>query len=134
MRKLRFSEDQIVAILRQPEMGGTVEEVCRKAGIARQTFYRWRLRYGGLLPAEIRRIRSLEDENIRLRKVVALLSLDDEPLQLALRSLSKRLFGVERLFVAQSHPDDGTILAGLEQEEAVSFPVAAVHARSGALR
>jgi putative transposase len=81
MRKLRFSEHQIVSILREPEMGATVEEVCRKAGIARQTYYRWRAKYGGLLPSEIRRIRLLEDENVKLRRLVAFLSLDTDLLQ-----------------------------------------------------
>jgi putative transposase len=138
MRKLRFSEDQIVSILRQPEMGCTVEEVCRKAGIARQTFYRWRLKYSGLLPAEIKRIRSLEDENTRLRKVVALMSLDEEPLQLVLRRMSKRLSGLDRfsgldrLFAALFDPSDRTILADPGQEETPSFSALPAHSRSGA--
>ena len=134
MRKLRFSEDQIVSILRQPEGGRTVEEVCRKAGIARQTFYRWRSKYSGLLPAEIKRIRSLEDENTRLRKVVALMSLDEEPLQLVLRRMSKRLPGVDRLFAALFDPSDRAILAGLEREEPLSFSALPAHPRSGAPR
>jgi len=78
MRKLRFSEQDIVSILREPELGGTVEQVCRKAGIARQTYYRWRAKYAGLLPSEIARIRALEDENIRLRKMLAVMVVDPD--------------------------------------------------------
>jgi len=85
MRKLRFDEHQIVAILRESEQGNTVQEVCRRAGIARQTFYRWRLKYAGLAPLEIKRLRYLEDENMRLRKLVAYLSLDQELLQYVLQ-------------------------------------------------
>jgi putative transposase len=85
MRSLRFSEHQIVTILREPELGGTVEEVCRKNGIARQTYYRWRAKYAGLLPSEIGRIRVLEDENTRLRRLVACLSPDAELLRQMLR-------------------------------------------------
>jgi putative transposase len=85
MRKLKFDEQQIALILRQPGEGTTVEEVCRSAGIARQTYYRWRTRFGALTPIEIRRLRLLEDENVRLRKLVAYLSLDHELLQDVLR-------------------------------------------------
>jgi putative transposase len=131
MRKLRFSEDQIVSILRQPEMGSTVEEVCRKAGIARQTFYRWRLKYSGLLPAEIKRIRLLEDENIRLRKVVALMSLDEEPLRLVLRRMSKLFAGLDR---SPAQFKTSPVLAGREQEETLSFSALSALSRSGAPR
>ena len=85
MRKLKFDEQKIALILRQPQEGATVEEVCRSAGIARQTYYRWRTRFGALAPIEIRRLRQLEDENVRLRKLVAYLSLDHELLQDVLR-------------------------------------------------
>ncbi len=85
MRNLRFSEQQIVSILREPELGASVEQVCRRAGIARQTYYRWRAKYGGLLPSEIKRIRALEDENVRLRKLVAYLSLDQDLLRQVLQ-------------------------------------------------
>lgn len=81
MRRSRFSEQQIVFILRQAEEGTTVEEVCRKAGISVQTYYRWRSKYGGLMPSEMKRLKQLEDENGRLRKLVADLSLDREMLQ-----------------------------------------------------
>jgi putative transposase len=81
MRKSRFSEQQIAFILRQAEEGTTVEEVCRKAGISVQTYYRWRSKYGGLMPSEMKRLKQLEEENLRLRKLVADLSLDKEMLQ-----------------------------------------------------
>lgn len=81
MRRSRFSEQQIVFILRQAEEGTTVEEVCRKAGISVQTYYRWRSKYGGLMPSEMKRLKQLEEENLRLRKLVADLSLDKEMLQ-----------------------------------------------------
>ena len=78
MRKLKFDEHQIALILRKPGEGATVEEVCRSAGIARQTYYRWRTRFGALTPAEIQRLRQLEQENVQLRKLVAYLSLGHE--------------------------------------------------------
>jgi putative transposase len=81
MRKSRFSEQQIAFILRQAEEGTTVEEVCRKAGISVQTYYRWRSKYGGLMPSEMRRLKQLEEENSRLKRIVADLSLDKEMLQ-----------------------------------------------------
>ena len=80
MRRSRFSEQQIAFILRQAEEGTTVEEVCRKAGISVQTYYRWRSKYGGLMPSEMKRLKQLEEENLRLRKLVADLSLDKEML------------------------------------------------------
>lgn len=60
MRKSRFSEQQIAFILKQAEAGTTVEEVCRKAGISEQTYYRWRSKYGGLIPSEMKRLKHLE--------------------------------------------------------------------------
>lgn len=81
MKKSRFSEQQIAFILKQVEDGVTVEEVCRKAGIWVQTYYRWRSKYGGLMPSEMKRLRQLEEENIRLKRLVANLSLDKEMLQ-----------------------------------------------------
>jgi len=81
MRKSRFSEQQIAFILRQAEEGTTVEEVCRKAGISVQTYYRWRSKYGGLMLSEMKRLKQLEEENGRQRKLFADLSLDKEMLQ-----------------------------------------------------
>ncbi len=81
MKKSRFSEQQIAFILKQAEDGTTVEEVCRKAGISIQTYYRWRRKYGGLMPSDMKRLKQLEEENTRLKRLVANLSLDKEMLQ-----------------------------------------------------
>ena len=80
MKKSRFSEQQIAFILKQAEDGTTVEEVCRKAGISIQTYYRWRSKYVGLMPSEMKRLKVLEEENVRLKRLVANLSLDKEML------------------------------------------------------
>jgi putative transposase len=81
MKKSKFSEQQIAFILKQAEDGTTVEEVCRTAGISIQTYYRWRSKCGGLMPSEMKRLKQLEEENIRLKRLVANLSLDKEMLQ-----------------------------------------------------
>ena len=85
MKKSRLSEQQVAFILRQAEEGASVEDVCRKAGISIQTYYRWRKKYGGLMPSEMRRLKQLEEENQRLKKLVADLSLDKEMLQDVIR-------------------------------------------------
>lgn len=81
MKRSRFTEAQIAFILRQAEEGTAVAEVCRKAGISDATFYSWKKRYGGLTPSEVKRMRQLEDENNRLKKIVADLTLDKAMLQ-----------------------------------------------------
>jgi putative transposase len=81
MKRSRFSEAQIAFVLRQAEEGTAVGEVCRKAGISEATFYNWRKRYGGMMPSEVRRLRQLEEENGKLKKLVADLSLDKAMLQ-----------------------------------------------------
>jgi putative transposase len=68
-------------VLRQAEEGTSVEEVCRKAGISTATFYTWKKKYGGLMPSEMKRLKQLEEENARLKRIVADLSLDKEMLQ-----------------------------------------------------
>ena len=85
MKRSKFSDQQIAFILRQAEEGSRVEEVCRKAGISQQTYYRWRKKYGGLMPSEMRRLKQLEEENVRLKRLVADLSLDKEMLQEVVR-------------------------------------------------
>ncbi len=85
MKRSKFSEQQIAFILRQAEEGTSVEEVCRKAGVSQQTYYRWRKKYGGLMPSEMRRLKQLEEENQRLKRLVADLSLDKEMLQEVVR-------------------------------------------------
>ncbi len=76
MRTSRCSEQQIAFVLKQADDGLSVEEVCRKAGISQQTYYLWRKKYGGLMPSEVKRLKMLEDENSRLKRMVAGLSLD----------------------------------------------------------
>ena len=75
------SEEQIVFALRQVENGAKVPEVCRKLGVSEQTFYRWKAAYGGLGVSELRELRQLRDENNRLKRLVADLSLDKHILQ-----------------------------------------------------
>jgi putative transposase len=85
MKKSKFTEQQIAFALQQAEGGMTVAEVCREMGIAEATFYRWKQLYGGLMPSEVKKLRQLEEENSRLRKVVADLTLDKEMLQEVIR-------------------------------------------------
>ena len=85
MRTSRFTEQQVVAAIRQVEGGATVGDVCRKLGISEQTFYRWKRKYAGIGVAELRRFRQVEDENRRLKQLVADLTLDRQMLQEALR-------------------------------------------------
>lgn len=88
MKKSKFTEEQIAFALKQAESGTTVEEVCRKMGISQATFYAWRKKFGGLGVAELRRLRQLEEENRKLKQLVADLSLDKVMLQ---DVLSKKL-------------------------------------------
>ncbi len=88
MKKSKFTEEQIAFALRQAETGTTVEEICRKMGISQATFYAWRKKFGGLGVAELRRLRQLEEENRKLKQLVADLSLDKVMLQ---DVLSKKL-------------------------------------------
>ena len=81
MKASKFSDGQKAFVLRQAEDGVPVAEVCRKAGISQATFFNWRKKYGGMLPNEMRRLKQLEDENRRLKSIVADLSLDKEMLQ-----------------------------------------------------
>src|SRR5258707_4387847 len=80
-----FTEAQIAFILRQGEEGTAVGEICRKAGISEATYYNWRKKYGGLMPSEMKRLRQLEEENGKLKKIEADLSLDKEMLQDVIR-------------------------------------------------
>ena len=81
MRKSRFSVEQIVAVLKQVEMGMPVADVTRRLGISEQTFYRWKKAYGGLQPDQARELKQLQEENARLKRLVAELSLDKAILQ-----------------------------------------------------
>jgi len=88
MKRSKFTEQQIAYALKQAELGTPVEEVCRKMGISDATFYNWKKKYGGLGPSEVRRLKQLEEENAKLKKLVADLSLDKVMLQ---DVLSKKL-------------------------------------------
>ena len=76
MRKSRFNEQQIIAALKQVDAGVKAKDVCRKLGVSEQTFYRWKNKYGGMDVSEAKRLKALEEENRRLKQIVADLSLD----------------------------------------------------------
>ena len=88
MRKSRFTEQQIIGFLKQAESGLPVKEVCRQGGFSEPTFYEWRTKYGGMEAAEARRLKDLEVENARLKKLLAEAHLDLEALKVG--------FGVKR--------------------------------------
>jgi putative transposase len=88
MKKSRYTAEQIAFALRQTESGTQVSEVCRKMGISEQTFYRWKKKYIGMGVAEVRKLRVLEEENRKLKQLVADLSLDKQMLQDVLRKKS----------------------------------------------
>jgi putative transposase len=81
MRKSTYTEAQIAYALKQAEIGTPVAEVCRKMGISENTYYRWKKKYGGMLPSDLKKLRQLEEENRRLKQMVADLSLDKHMLQ-----------------------------------------------------
>lgn len=81
MKRKRYSVEQIVAAVKQNELGMSVAEISRKLGIAQNTFYRWKQQYGGMEPDQVRELKQLRDENQRLKKLVADLSLDKAMLQ-----------------------------------------------------
>jgi putative transposase len=85
MKRSRYTEEQIAFALRQAESGTPVGEVCRKMSVTEQSFYRWKRRYAGMGVAELRRLKMLEEENRRLKQLVADLALDKEMLQDVLR-------------------------------------------------
>jgi len=85
MKKSKYSAEQVAFVLRQAESGTQVPEICRKMGISEQTFYRWKKKYVGMGVAEVRRLRVLEEENKKLKQLVADLSLDKQMLQDVLR-------------------------------------------------
>ena len=81
MRGTRYTEEQIVALLKEHEAGVGTEELCRRHGISQQTFYRWKAKYGGMEPGDARKLKVLEDENRRLKRLVADLALDNAALK-----------------------------------------------------
>ena len=81
MKGKRYSEEQIIAILKQGEAGLSAAELCRQQGITEQTYYRWKAKYGGMESGEAKRLKHLEDENRKLKHVVAELTLDNRALK-----------------------------------------------------
>jgi putative transposase len=85
MRKSRFTEEQIIAVLAEQERGLTTAQVCRKHNVSAATFYKWKAKYGGLGVSDVRKLRGLEDENRRLKKLLAEAMLDVAALKDILR-------------------------------------------------
>lgn len=85
MKRKRYSDEQIAFALRQADGGTAVEEICRKLGVSEGTFYRWKKQFAGMGTVEIRRLKQLEEENTKLKRLVADLSLDKTMLQDVLR-------------------------------------------------
>jgi putative transposase len=82
----RFTEEQIISILKESEAGAKTPDLCRQHGISTQTYYRWKRKYGGLEVNEARRLRQLEDENRKLKQLVAELTLDKQALKVMLET------------------------------------------------
>ena len=81
MRRSRFTEEQIIGILREQESGGKTADVCRKHGISQTTFFKWKAKYGGMDVSEARRLKALEDENAKLKRLLAEAMLDNAMLK-----------------------------------------------------
>jgi putative transposase len=81
MKKVRHSEEQIIGIIREAEAGIAVAELCRKHGISDQTYYNWKAKYGGMTVSDAKKLKQLEDENRRLKHIVADLTLDNQALK-----------------------------------------------------
>ena len=84
MKQNHFTEEQIIGVLKQGEAGVKTAEICRQQGISSATYYKWKAKYGGLEVSEARRLKQLEDENRRLKQIVADLTLDNQALKTVL--------------------------------------------------
>ena len=89
MKKSRFTETKIVSILHQQEAGKTVKDICREHGISDATFYNWKAKYGGMSVSDVKRIKDLEEENGRLKRIVANLTLEND----AIKHVIEKKFG-----------------------------------------
>ena len=87
MKRSKFSESQIVAILKEGEAGEPVAQILRRHGISQATYYKWKARYGGLEVSELKRVKELEQENARLKKMYAELALENEAIKGVLKKL-----------------------------------------------
>ena len=81
MKRSKFTEEQIIAILREQEAGAKMAEVCRRHGISSATFYAWKAKFGGMAPSEAKRLKALEDENAKLKRLLAEAMLDNTALK-----------------------------------------------------
>ena len=93
MKRSRFSEEQVIGILKEQESGSATADVCRRHGISSATFYKWRAKYGGMDVSEAKRLKGLEDENARLKRLLADAMLDNA----ALKDLLGKMYGPPRV-------------------------------------
>lgn len=81
MKKSRFSESQIIAVLKEADVGMKVEDICRKHGISNATYYNWKSKYGGMEASDVKRLKELEEENAKLKKMYADVSLENHAIK-----------------------------------------------------
>lgn len=81
MKRSRFTQEQIIQVLQEVQAGGTARDICRRHGVSEQTFYRWKAKYGDLRKSDVRRLRQLEEENRKLKQLLAEATLDNQALK-----------------------------------------------------